>query len=169
MAGEKFLKHNGLGGSVETEATQVGGAGNEDKIPALNATGRLDVTMLPTGVGSDTQVVEASEGLSAGDLVNIWDDGGTPKVRKADATTAGKEAMGFVLAAVTSGNNATVYFEGNNEQVSGLTAGPLYLDTTAGGVTGTPPSTSGNIVQRVGFATAAASMNFDAGPAVTLA
>lgn len=169
MAGEKFLKHNGSGGFTETEATQAGGAGNEDKIPALDAAGRLPVSMMPTGIGADTQTIEASENLSAGDKVNIWNDGGTPKVRKADATTAGKEAHGFVIAAVTSGNNATVYFEGNNEQVSGLTAGPVYLATTAGGVTNTPPSASGNVVQRVGFATAAGSVNFDAGPVVVLA
>lgn len=169
MPGEKFLKHNGSGGFTEVVATQTGGAGNENKIPALNSAGRWDETMMPTGIGADTQLIEASEALSAGDLVNIWNDGGTPKVRKADATSAGKEAMGFVLAAVTSGNDATVYFEGNNEQVSGLTAGRLYLATTAGAVTNTAPSGTGNVVQRVGFATAAASMNFDAGPAVVLA
>lgn len=168
MAGEKFLKHSG-GSFVETESVQVGGSGSEDKIPSLDSAGRLDTTMMPTGIGADTQLIEASESLSAGDLVNIWNDGGTPKVRKADATSSGKEAHGFVIAAVTSGANATVYFEGNNEQVTGLTAGKLYLSSTAGGVSNTAPSSTGNVVQVVGFATAAASMNFNAGPAVVLA
>jgi len=169
MAGEKFLKHNGSGGLSETVSTQTGGAGNENKIPSLDAAGRLDTTMMPTGIGADTQTIVASENLAAGDLVNVWNDASTPKARKADATTAGKEAMGFVLSAVTSGNNATVYFEGNNDQVSGLTAGVLYLATTAGGVTGTAPSSTGNVVQKVGFATASGSMNFNAGQTVVLA
>lgn len=168
MAGEKFLKHSS-GGFVEAIATQVGGGGAEDKIPALDASGRLDVSMMPTGIGADTASIQASENLAAGDLVNIHNVTGSARVRKADATTVGKEANGFVLAGVTSGANAIVYFEGNNAQVTGLTPGALYLSTTAGLATSTPPSASGNVVQKVGFATAATSLNFDSGTAVVLA
>ena len=39
----------------------------------------------------------------------------------APVTVSGKEAHGFVLSAVTSGNNATVYFEGTNTVVTVLT------------------------------------------------
>jgi hypothetical protein len=116
--------------------------------------------MMPVGIGADTQVVEASENLAAGDLVNIHNSTGA-KARKADATTAGKEAHGFVLAAVTSGQPATVYFEGSNTQVTGLTPGPQYLSTTPGLSTHTPPSGSGNILQKVGVATDAAVLNFE--------
>lgn len=101
--------------------------------------------------------IEASENLAAGDGVNLFDDGGTIKARKWDATAAGKEADGFVKAAVTSGQSATVFFPGAiNDQSSGLTAGEKqFMDTTAGGVTNTAPSTSGNIVQEVGKALSA--------------
>lgn len=71
MPGEKFLQHDGTGGSTEVEATQAGGAGNEDKIPSLDANGRLASTMMPTGIGADTETIEASETLAAGDFVNI--------------------------------------------------------------------------------------------------
>jgi len=90
-------------------------------------------------------------------------------VRKADATTAGKEAHGFVLSAVTSGNPATVYFEGTNTQVTGQTPGPVYLQTTAGTGGATIPSASGNVVQQVGVAVSATAVNFERGAPVTLA
>jgi len=111
---------------------------------------------------ADVAVVEASENLAAGDFVNIYDSTGTPMCRKADASTTGKEAHGFVLDAVTSGANATVYFEGTNDQITGATAGRVYLSAaTAGGIGSTPPSTAGNIVQQLGVATAATSMNVE--------
>jgi hypothetical protein len=144
------------------------GAGDSGKLAALDGAGRLDSSVLPVGIGADTQSIQASENLSAGDIVNIWNNTGA-RVRKADATTAGKEAHGFVLSAVTSGANATVYFEGSNTSVTGLTPGVLFLATTAGGVTATAPSTSGNIAQRVGFATGATTMNFQSQPPVTKA
>lgn len=135
------------------------GAGDAGKLPALDGAGRLDSSVLPVGIGADTQSIQASENLAAGDLVNIWNNAGA-RVRKADATTAGKEAHGFVLASVTSGANATVYFEGTNTSISGATPGVLFLATTAGAVTSTAPAVAGNVVQRVGFATSATSMNF---------
>jgi hypothetical protein len=91
-------------------------------------------------------------------------------VRKADASTSGKEAHGFVKAAVSNGAAATVYFEGTNSQVTGLTPGVQYLSAATPGLsTATAPSASGNVVQRVGFATAAAALNFQSMPPVVLA
>lgn len=160
---DKYLRLNN-GVPTQTEATtSSAGAGDAGKIVALDAGGKLDNTMMPTGIGADVAVIASSENLAAGDLVNIWNDGGTAKVRKADASAAGKEAHGFVLDAVTSPANATVYFEGTNDQVTGLTPGPQYLSTTAGIATATPPSTTGQVVQRVGVATAATSINIEVG------
>jgi len=79
--------------------------------------------------------------------VNIWDSTGA-KVRKADATVAGKEAHGFVKAVFTHPTTATVYFEGSNDQVTGLTPGVQFLQTTAGLAGATAPSAAGNVVQR---------------------
>lgn len=166
---KKFIKNNA--GTLTEEAALIdsAGAGDAHRLVALDASGRIDASMMPSGIGADTASVASSENLAAGDLVNVWNDAGSPKVRKADATTAGKEAHGFVLAAVTSPANATVYFEGTNAQVTGMTAGPLFLSTTPGLATSTAPSAAGNVVQRVGLATAATSMNFEAGTPVVLA
>lgn len=169
MAAKKFLR---LINGVITEVFGIqtsAGAANAGDVPVLDDTGRLDNSMMPVGIGADTAEIDASEGLAAGDWINIWNDTGTAKVRKADATTAGKEVNGFVLAAVTSGNPATVYFEGTNTQVTGQTPGPVYLQTTAGTGGATIPSASGNVVQQIGVAVSATAVNFERNTPVVLA
>ena len=166
----KYLALN-AGIPTETEATTTSaGAGDAGKVVALDAAGKLDSTMMPTGLGADISVIAASENLSAGDFVSVWNDGGTPKVRKADASTAGKHAHGFVLSSVTSGANASVYHEGHNTGVTGATAGDVYLSaTTAGGFTSTPPSGTGQVVQKLGVAVSATSINAEIGQQFILA
>lgn len=168
MAAKKFLR---LVNGVLTEIFGVqtsAGAGNAGDLVSLDDSGRIDNSMMPVGIGADTKTIAASEALAAGDWVNVWNSTGA-KVRKADATTAGKEAHGFVLAAVSSGANATVYFEGTNTQVSGQTPGPVYLQTTAGTGGATIPSASGNVVQNLGVALSATEVNFERGTPVVLA
>lgn len=169
MAGPKKFLRNILGAVTEVFGVVVSaGAANDGDIPALDATGRLDNSVMPVGIGKDTKVMTTSEALAAGDLVNIWNSSGA-KVRKADATTAGKEAWGFVLASATSGGTVEVFFEGANTQASGLTPGPLFLQTSAGAAGATVPSTAGNVVQSVGIAVSATEFNFERGMAITLA
>lgn len=154
--------------TIVNATTTSAGAGDEGKLPALDAAGRLDVSVLPVGIGADVQVLTTSEAVASGDLVNIWNSTGA-KVRKADATVAGKEAHGFVLVGAGSGASVTVYFEGSNTAMAGLTPGTQFLSTTAGASTGTAPSGTGNVVQRVGFAVSATTMNFQSGVPITLA
>ena len=169
MAGNKYIKNN-AGVLTEIAALQTSaGAGDAGKIVALDTAGRLDNSFMPVGIGADTASIVASEALSAGDYVNVYDDTGTAKVRKADATTAGKEAHGFVLSAVSSATSATVYFEGTNTAITGQTAGVVYLATTAGVGSTTPPSAAGNVVQRIGFAVSATAMNFTSNQPIVLA
>jgi len=137
------------------------GAGDADKLARLDATGRWDITLMPVGVTPDVATIQASENLSSGDYVNIHNSGGA-RVRKADATTSGKEANGFVLASVLSGANATVYFDSTNTARSGMTVGARqYLSTTPGASTETAPSSSGNVVQYLGTAYSATAVPFE--------
>lgn len=168
MAAKKFLR---LVNNLVTEVLGIqtsAGVANAGDIVALDDSGRIDNSMMPVGIGADTAVIAASEALAAGDWVNVWNSTGA-KVRKADATTSGKEAHGFVLAAVTSGANATVYFEGTNTQVTAQTPGPVFLQTTAGTGGATAPSASGNVVQRLGVAGSTTAVNFEGGVPVVLA
>lgn len=139
------------------------GAGDAGKIPALDGTGRLDVSLMPVGIAADVKVANASEALAAGDYVNVYDVAGTTTIRKASAADATKPANGFVLNNVTSGQPATVYFEGFNTALTGLTAGVVYAlsATTPGAVVAlaSAPAANGNILQVLGVATAANEIN----------
>lgn len=194
---KKFIKNNAGTLTEEAALTTSAGAGDADRIPALNAagvldptilnakasssgagdagkiaqldgTGRLDSTMMPVGLGADTAVVTTSEALAAGDFVNIHNSTGA-KARKADASTAGKEAHGFVLAAFGSGAAATVYFEGTNTQVSGQTPGVVFLSASPGLSAGAAPTGAGQVVQKLGIAISATAINFEAQQHVVLA
>ena len=157
----KFLNLTGCVPTQEQAVATSGGATDANKIPMLDSTGKFDPTLFPTGIAPETRTLTASEALSAGDLVNIWNSSG-PKMRKADATVAGKEAHGFVLAAVTSGATGTVYPEENVlSGLSGLTPGATqFLSVTAGGRTETAPTGSGNVAQVIGVALSATEILF---------
>lgn len=146
------------------------GAGDAGKIPALDDTGRLDATLMPVGIGAETKLVLASENLAAGDWVNLYHNAGSINARKADATSAGKPADGFVLAAATSGTSATVYTDGINTQLTGQTPGEtVYLGTTPGVGSAAAPSGAGNTVQSVGKALSATEVVYERGEPITLA
>lgn len=167
----KIIALNGSGlidSTILNSKNTSAGAADAAKIPVLDSSGRLDSTFLPVGIGADTATITTSEAIASGDLVNIWNSSGA-KIRKADATIAGKEAHGFVLVGVGAASQATVYFEGTNTAMTGLTPGPQYLSTTPGQVINTAPTATNNIVQRVGFAISTSSMNFQSGVPITLA
>jgi len=169
MAASKFLKLSN-GRPTEESSVTVGGVGNADRHPVLNASGLLDATMFPAGIGQDIIVVPASEALAAGNQINLWVNAGVTNARKADASTVGKPSNGFVLAAVSSGANATVYRSGQDTAVTGLTIGDAWLSATVpGGVQSTPPTGSGQTVQKVGFAVTATLLDVQPGQDYALA
>lgn len=138
------------------------GPSNAGEIPALDTNGRLNPSVLPTGFGTPTYTGDAGENLSAGDYVYINASGDVLKA-DASASNAAKAAVGFVLSAVTTGNPATVYLEGNNDAHTGLTVGSAYFlsASTPGAPTTTIPTTSGHLVQYLGRAVSATTIAFD--------
>lgn len=170
MAGNRYIHINGTTHEEKAASQASTGAPDAGVIIAADATGKLDTSFLPTGVGPDTETVQASENLAANDAVNVWSSSGSFRVRKADGSTTGKSADGFVLSAVTSGSNATVYRRGSNSGLSGLAPGRYFLSgTTAGAITQTPPTAAGTTWQCVGVATSATVLDFNPGEPVTLA
>lgn len=165
----KYLVPSGAGLAQVEFMVESTGAADAGKAVAVDVTGRLANSVMPIGIGADTASIIASESLSAGAFVNVYNNSGTANTRKADAATSGKEAHGFVLAAVSSGASAIVYFEGTNTAVTGATPGNVFLSTTAGGFTSTAPSAAGNVVQCVGVAVSATAIKFERGVPVTLA
>lgn len=169
MAGNKYVQLNTNGSLQEIAGTQTSaGAGDAGELVALNSAGQIDMTMLPTNIGPDVKLVIASENLAAGDMVSVWNDAGTLKARKADASqaNAGYRAHGFVLSSVTANgsNTASVYVEGILTGLSSLTPGAVYFlsGSSAGAITATAPTTAGYAVQEVGVALSDTELAFEA-------
>lgn len=138
----------------------AGGAGNENKIPELNGSGVLPESMLPSSALGGTTIVNATAdgAISQHDLVEVFNDSGTIKARKADATSGtARPATGRANAAAVDAAavEVTVGPHSYNAGTHGLTLGadnPIFLSKTAGGRTQTPPLASGELTQVVGYA-----------------
>ena len=157
---QKFLTRVAANlGLTEITATTNGGPTYSGQIPALDGTtGLLNVNMMPVGIGPDVDNTGVCGGtsLTAGMYVNFYNVGGVKTVRPADSTDNTKPAHGFVLAGFTAAQTVTVYMNGSVNNLIPLGAfaaadvgKPLYLGT-AGAVTTTRVSTTGNFDQQVG-------------------
>lgn len=142
------------------------GAADAGKIPALDSAGKIDMSMMPAGIGANTKIAPAFEALGAGKFVNLFSDAGTLKARLADNSN-NRPAHGFVLAAVASAANATIYpIDVANTALTGLTLGGDYWLGTAGDVTATPldatdVSNVNKVNQMLGTATSATELRTD--------
>ena len=159
-AAQKFLQRGSGAGLQETQATTSGGVGSAGLIPALDpTTGLLATSMMPVGIGPDVDNTGTcgATALTAGMLVNFYNSGGVKTVRPADCTDTTKPAHGFVLAGFTVGQTVTVYLPGELNNLIPLgsfaaadVGSALYLGT-AGAVTKTRATTTGNLDQQVGY------------------
>ncbi|AND75563.1 hypothetical protein [Nostoc phage N1] len=168
MSSNKFI---GILNGIQTLFTAIAassGAGDASKIIMTDASGKIDSTLMPSGLGAATKSVVASEALVAGDFVNIYNNAGTLNVRKADNSN-GRPANGFVLSAFASSASATVYLQGENTGRTGLTPGTVYFLGTAGGAATSAPTASGTIIQQLGYSTGATSINFEYNDAISIA
>lgn len=125
----------------------------------------------------DTSNGFAISGLNAGATIAQWEVvylGAASKWLLADANGASTyPARGLAIAAYVDTNPAVILREGTvrNDAWNWTPGGTLYLSTTAGGLTQTPPAASGDKVQQVGFALTAdiAYFNFASGEYLTVA
>ena len=130
------------------------GVGSAGQIPALNAAGLIDSTMLPTeAVASFT----AKEAIAQGAFVNVTNVTGTWEVQNANATDATKPANGWAPNAISMGGTGPVNFSGVNPYVAAGTfavamAGQeAFLSTTAGSaVPSITAFATGNLIQVLG-------------------
>lgn len=149
----------GLWELIEGLVTSAGAA-DAGKLVALGDDGRLDDSVMPVGIGADTQVATAFELLGAGKYVQFFNDGGTFSARLADNSN-NRPADGFVLEEFALGVVATVYpLDSVNTALSGLTISARYWLGTAGGVIATAldetdPANDGKVSQYLGKAKSA--------------
>lgn len=166
MPGDKYLFNN-AGTATEKAAVQSsGGAGDAGKIPALNAQGKIDSTMLDQ---TPARTMTASENITGPAIINVHNSSGS-KVRKADNSGIATAADGYAQSSISSGASGSVTLgEGVVSGFVGLTEGAVYFLGTAGGVTATPPTSAGNIVQRIGKAVSTTEIAFDRSDPIVLA
>lgn len=117
---------------------------------ALSSWNNLGVADSAENLQNDDYV--AGEGLTSAFALYI---SGADEVSKAQAdSVATSEVIGFNASNVTSGAAVTLVTAGRLDAFSGLTAGTrYYLDPdTAGEITDTVPTTSGDVIMFVGYA-----------------
>jgi len=143
------------------------GAADADKVISTDGDGFIDPSFL-----RDTEVFdrEASENIASRDAVNIFDDAGTAKARKADASAFSTRATGFVVVGVLVTETARIISEGKIGGFAGLTIGdPVFLSASVpGGITQTPPTGAGEVWQKLGDATSATEIRIEIGEAIEL-
>lgn len=149
----KYLTRDPVTGIQKLAAgVALGGTAAEaGELVALNAAGKLDISMVPTDdLTASTVTLPAFEDLSDNMYVNLFSDAGVPKARKADATT-GLPAHAFVAKGVTATSNAVVYLIGMNPS-PGLIVGTRYFLGAGGNVTTAPTQLAGQVIQFLGVA-----------------
>ena len=126
-------------------------APSTDTDPPVAAYWTVDTVASTPAATVDLDVTgTAGEALSAGNVVFISDGAGgntAGRFYKADAdntyssTTA--EALGFAIAAISSGSSGSIRIQGRMTDLSGFSAGAVqYVSATAGALTATAPANS---------------------------
>lgn len=149
------------------------GSSDGGKGIATKEDGTIDPSFMPPGIGADTITAVAGEALnSSTPIVNLFNDGGTIKARKADATSGGvKPASGFIKSNYSLGQSVTVYIEGYITGLSDLDITKrCFTSKTAGAVTqDVSEYTTNDIAQDIGYPTATDTMHFKASRPLILA
>jgi hypothetical protein len=138
------------------------------------ASGTKDVFNTPDGASLHRALAASSfkattdDALSIGSLVYIKSTG---NCGLADYTAEGKEALAFAVAACSSGQTASLSLAGTViSGLSSLTPGAFYYMGTAGAIVtlANAPTTTGNVLMKVGTAISATQLMFAPEAPVTL-
>ncbi len=103
----------------------------------------------------------ATENIPSASLVNVWASSGA-KLRLATNASVGLPADGFVLTGIANAASGPFYGPGSIiTGLAGLTPGARYYLGASGGITITPPSADGLVVQEVGVAISTSRLLFN--------
>ncbi|MCK4526780.1 DUF2190 family protein, partial [candidate division WOR-3 bacterium] len=105
---------------------------------------------------------QAGEALSGGNLVYMKSDGKWWKT-DADAESTTKGLLGIAMADISANNTGRVLIFGGVSSAgwSWTVGAPIYVSCTAGGLTHTAPSGSGDQVRKIGHALSATTIIFN--------
>lgn len=95
---------------------------------------------------------KCSEAITLAQTVNFHNVAGVPNARKANATDNTKPCVAYCNGTFAAGDMGEFILFGLLPYISGLTSGTrLFLHTTSGQFTSTPPAGAGKIVQPLGM------------------
>jgi len=100
---------------------------------------------------------QATEAISAGSIVNFWNNGGTLGVRNANASAAGKPAHAWCTTTVASGAYGEFIQQGACFLIGGLTIGATYYLSNTNGLVS---NGAGTIAQKIGYAIGTSTLIF---------
>jgi len=144
--------------SIDGEHLAVG----KDGALSLDATPDTD----HTANGPQTSTLLAGYTTTLMDLVYL-DPNGRWEEADADATSSSISLLGIALEVKDDGEAMNVALAGSFVADASWTFNvgvPLYVDTTAGGITHTKPTGSGDVVRTVGYSLSATMIFFDPSP-----
>lgn len=127
----------------------------------LNTPARLGSQHLSPYISDDSYDGTIIDNLETADGLSQWDAvylNGSSEWALADANGSGTyPARGIAVEAASSGDPVKVLVNGlvRNDGWTWTPGGAIYLDTTAGSLTGSPPGSPGEAVQEVGYAVSA--------------
>ena len=133
------------------------GSGDANKIVSTGSDGKLADSLLPAGIGQNSQMFIAKEALEANKMVNIYrgvHQGGNENLCRKSDNTNGRAAHGYVKKAYAENASAEIFFDGNIPfGGSAFNVGDDGFLGTDGGVITTslnPNTTTGKMFQNVG-------------------
>ena len=172
------IASHGLATSATTDTTNASNIGSgtlpDARFPAiLPASSGANLTSLPTSLdatptpdhtinGPQTNDVLAGYTTAIGDLVYL-DPNGRWEEADADATGTSISLLGIAMEVKSDGAAVNVALSGSFIVDASWSFGvgvPLYVHTTAGGITATKPTGSGDVVRTVGYALTATTIFF---------
>lgn len=158
---DKYIAISGSGEVERAGTVTSAGVGNAGQIVALDANGLLDSSVMPAGITPDQKAGTSNGAITAKDMVYVETAGTIARATAAAGTP--HRADGWATTSVATGQPVIMMLEGKISGLTGLVAGTKYFlsNTTAGGLTSTPPSATGEIWQYVGTALSTTELNFE--------
>lgn len=163
MAANKYISIVGDHEQEVLPAVVSAGAPDANKIVALDSTGHLDASVLPSGITPDQKAGTSNGTITAKDICYIETAGTITRASAAAGTP--HAGLGWALTSVATGQPIVIQLQGIIAGLSALTPGARYFlsNVTPGGIIigSSAPAATGELWQYIGTALSATELQFE--------